>query len=76
VDTGSEQPPVFLSDTSRTWTTKPRQVECLVGVFTTGSTEGQRVMEHPRDINLPVANIIGQSYVGAGNMAGKYQGLL
>ena len=59
--------------------TRPRPVERLVGVFTTGSTSGQticdKVMEHLTDINLPVANIIGQSYDGAGNMAGKYQGL-
>lgn len=57
----------------------PRAVERTIGVFTTGESDGEtlahkilaQLAEH--DINTDF--IIGQSYDGAGNMAGKYSGL-
>lgn len=58
---------------------RPRPVERLVGVFTTGSTSGRtlcdKILQHLSLISLPMSHIIGQSYDGAGNMAGKYKGL-
>ena len=58
---------------------RPRPVERLVGLFTTGSTTGEtlcdKILLHLADANIPISHIIGQSYDGAGNMSGRFKGL-
>lgn len=58
---------------------RPRPVERLVGLFTTGSTTGEtlcdKILSHLENVDIPVSHIVGQSYDGAGNMAGKFKGL-
>lgn len=60
-------------------TGRPRPVERVIGIFTTGSTSGQalceKILQHLDAVDLPLTHVIGQSYDGAGNMSGKYQGL-
>jgi hypothetical protein len=54
-------------------------VERTIGIFTTGDTTGEAVSKNlvqclsSADVGLE--SVIGQSYDGAGNMSGKYQGV-
>jgi hypothetical protein len=55
----------------------PRAAERAIGVFTTGETDGRtKILVHLSLCNIHIDSIIGQSYDGAGNMFGKYTGLI
>jgi hypothetical protein len=54
-------------------------IERLVGVFSSSSTSGEAltdtISELLKSVGLPMELLIGQSYDGAGNMRGPYNGL-